>query len=332
MSGSQSGSASEKRKEKITFFADIALKLSPVIATLVLGFVTYQFQSKNAAANLLNQREQAETQLRTKLFENLIGPVGGSNDGEFDAYRQRLFVELLMLNFHEHIEFKPLLIHTDQRLVAELVKFEQADAETKADAEEQIDQARRSLQSVTRRVRDRQASILAKECSRGLREQRIIIGDDLNPCEPISEIFLGSDSAFENDKTWEVWSPKQEYKLVIRVMKMNWEKLKFDVEIQIFKNDHSDIEFVRDSSFSITPFDLPFTDNMVIAGHQRFALGVSNIAPRRTLEDTELSESETNKESFITIQTVWFPEGYILPHERPVNYTEIRNMLNLDDE
>ena len=70
----------------------------------------------------------------------------------------------------------------------------------------------------------------------------------------------------------------------------------------------------------------------MITGHQRFALGVSNIAPKRTLEDKEFSESEINKESFITIQTIWFPEGYILPHERPVNYTEIRDLLNLSDE
>jgi hypothetical protein len=36
------------------------------------------------------------------------------------------------------------------------------------------------------------------------------------------------------------------------------------------------------------------------------------------------------EERFIAIEAIWFPAGYILPHERPMNYKEIRNMLNLD--
>lgn len=310
----------DPRKEQIKFYADIMLKLSPVIATLVLGFVTYHFQSNNAAANLLNQREQAETQLRTALFENLIGPIGGSTKEQFDAEDQSLFVELLMLNFHEHIEFKPLLIHTDQRLADEV-----------EDGNKRI-LARNSLQSVTRRVRDRQVNILAKECLRQLKNDnaQLQFEEDENPCEPQEHDFYETDSVFHDESAnesptpWEVWSPQQESKLEILVMEMDWEELKFKLDIKIYKNENGHPKLVDESSFSVTPFDLPFTDNMMIYGQQRFALGVSYIAPQR-------SSSLAILNKFVTIQAIWFPDGYILPHERPVNYVEIRNMLDLDD-
>ena len=319
MSEDQIGSPREQRRQQIKFYADIALKISPVLATLVLGFVTYQYQSKTTAANLLNQREQAETQLRSTLFHNLVGPLGGSDEEGFDAERQRLFVELLMLNFHEHIEFKPLLIHTDQRLVSEI------------DSSDEVELARRSLQSVTRRVRDRQASVLAKECVRALNKQHVVIVEGENPCLPQNRSYFDSDSVFEGGVPWEVWSPNKKYKLNVRVMDMDWQGMKFKVEVGIFQSRKGGLKKVRLISFFITPFDLPFTDNMAIDGHQRFALGVSYIAPSRTLDNSDDLEPES-EERFIVIQAIWFPAGYILPHERPMNYTEIRTMLNLDDE
>lgn len=324
MSEKQASSPLEKRQQQIKFYADIALKLSPVIATLVLGFVTYQLQSKTTAANLLNQREQAETKLRSTLFQNLIGPIGGSDKKSFDAERQRLFVELLMLNFHEHIEFKPLLIHTDQRLARD----------TDINGSDKV-LARRSLQSVTRRIRDRQASVLARECVRTLNKHQFDIAEGENPCLPQSKKYFVSDSAYENGTLWEVLSPNKKYKLDIIVTDMDWEGMRFKVDVEIFKRENGDFKKVRSNSFFITPFDLPFTDNMAIDGHQRFALGVSYIAPSRTLENSgdllpKAKELESKVEQFISIQAIWFPGGYILPHERPMNYKEMRNMLNLD--
>lgn len=324
MTENQARTPLERRRDQIKFYADIMLKLSPVIATLVLGFVTYQFQSKNAAANLLSQREQAETRLRTALFENLIGPLSGSNGKKFDAEHQRLFVELLMLNFHEHIEFKPLLIHTDNRL---------ANAEM---SDEERDLARESLRSVARRVRDRQISVLAKECLKALHEQGVRIEENENPCEPQEEDFKKSDIVLDDGKAWDVWSPKKEYKLEIRLMRMNLDNMTFKLDTRIFKkekkhlkevlsgsNENEHLKEVGDGTFSITPFDLPFTDNREISGKQRFALGVSRIRFEEEGDDID--------DPFVRIKVIWFPEGYILPHERPVNYTEIRKMLNLDD-
>ena len=290
-------SGAEKRREVITFYADIALKLSPVIATLVLGFVTYQFQSKNAAATLLNQREQAETQLRSNLFENLLAPIGGSAEAGLDPERQRLFVELLMLNFHQHIEFKPLLIHTDQRLANELRKSS-------------VESARRSLQPVARRVRDRQASQLAKDCAMLLNEARADAAESENRCFPQTERFLESEASNEYEgKQWEVASPDDRYKLFLRVLEMDWKQLEFPVDIEIWKSQDGAFGFLDTASFTITPFDLPFTDYMALGDGHRLALGVSYIAPRRELPATVSMDLEL-MEGFVEVQVVWFPHGY----------------------
>jgi hypothetical protein len=291
-------------QDKVKFVADIILKLTPAIATLVMGLIAYNFQAKSSAATLLNQREQAETQLRAALFENLIGPIGGSTSGDgLDPDHQRLLVELLMLNFHEHIEFKPLLIDTDVRLANAISDKNKARL------------ARNSLRSVARRVRDRQVAVLMKE-----QESTYTIDSE---CEAhsLNCDFLESDSSYKQEKVWNVLSPDGKYSVRIRISDMDWENEKFKATLLIIDESSGR---TRPFSFHVTSYDLPFTDNMIISRHQRFAIGVSNV---------DLAEEmDGGTENRVTLQAVWFPKGYILPHERPVNYQEIRDLLELDED
>lgn len=294
----------DERRKKIKFFVDIILKLTPAIATIVMGGLAYDFQEKSSAANLLNQREQAETQLRAALFENLIGPLGGSVDGkELDADHQRLLVELLMLNFHEHIEFKPLLIHADKRLAEEI-----------KDTNESYE-ARSSLRSVARRVRERQVTVLLKE-----QESSYAIDGNCSAHDLYCDFSESNSSYADEAKVWEVTSPDERYSIKVRIKDMDWENQQFEITVKI--TDNFNLES-RALSFNVTSYDLPFTDNMIIARNQRFALGVVNI---------DMAKESGIPENIVTLQAVWFPKGYILPHERPVNYQEIRKLLNLEEE
>ena len=302
--------------QKVKFYADIILKLTPALATVTMGLIAYDFQARSSAATLLNQREQAETQLRAALFENLIGPLGVSVDGELDPDHQRLLVELLMLNFHEHIEFKPLLIHTDLRLAAAI------------DSEENIKKARDSLRSVARRVRERQVAVLMKEQEFGYELNKICSYHTLN-CDFYEMGITTSDvndMSIEVPNPWVIYSPNNRYELEIRVKKseMDWKNQQFGINVIIKDNNEESSSQLRSSSFSITPYDLPFTDNMIIDSKQRLAIGVSDIEPK----DEKMGVAV----DYVTLQAVWFPEGYILPHERPVNYQEIRELLNLEDD
>ena len=293
---------------KIKFYADVVLKLTPVIATVVLGLLANQYQARSSAANLLNQREQAETQLRAALFENLIAPIGGSKDGKgLDADHQRLLVELLMLNFHEHIEFKPLLIHADKRLTTEI------------EDKEASDEARDSLRSVARRVRDRQVAVLLKE------QKSVYVISENCSVRDLNCDFLESDNAYINEKVWRVQSPDGVYGINIRIMEMDWENETFELTLNI--TDKNSTQSPPPASFAITSYDLPFTDNMIISRNQRFAISVKNVD---LVKDWE--SGLTDAENRVTLQAVWFPKGYILPHERPVNYKELRDLLKLKDD
>lgn len=293
---------------KIKFYADVVLKLTPVIATVVLGLLANQYQASSSAANLLNQREQAETQLRAALFENLIAPIGGAKDGKgLDADHQRLLVELLMLNFHEHIEFKPLLIHADKRLTTEI---EDKITSTKA---------RDSLRSVARRVRDRQVAMLMKEQKSVYEISDKCSERDLN-CD-----FVESDNSYENEKVWKVLSPDGVYGISIRINEMDWENENFELTLVITGKNNT--QSPPPATFTITSYDLPFTDNMIISRNQRFAISVKNVD---LIE--EMKSGSTGAENRVTLQAVWFPKGYILPHERPVNYKELRDLLELNGD
>ena len=112
-------------------------------------------QNKQAAFTILSRREEAESQLRASMFSDLIDPIVGQRSGnEIPADRERLMAELLTLNFHEHFEFKPLLLYVDQRLASKNIE-----GMSKEDALKE----RNSLRSIARRVIGRQIALLIKE-------------------------------------------------------------------------------------------------------------------------------------------------------------------------
>jgi len=140
--------------------SDAILKLVGSIAIIFGTLLVAKYESRMSAIALITQREQAESDLRSDMFNNLIAPVSGpyKNNEEIDTHRECVLVELLALNFHEHFEFKPLMIHVDNRL-REKYEDEKSDEKEKEEAKSD----RKALHSIARRVVDRQIAILLKE-------------------------------------------------------------------------------------------------------------------------------------------------------------------------
>jgi hypothetical protein len=150
---------------KLTDILDVSAKLIGACAIVAATFVANRYQSSMTATSLLSQREQADSSLRAGMFHDLIGPVVGSekNNGDIPANRERLLVELLALNFYEHFELKPIMLHVDGRLAREEIK----DMDRP-----QRENARESLRSIARRVLQRQLALLTKVENSLLPEQR----------------------------------------------------------------------------------------------------------------------------------------------------------------
>jgi hypothetical protein len=84
-----------------------------------------------------------------------------------DADRELLLAELLALNFHEHFEFKPLLLHADERLSK--VSARDITSATRS-------RARDGLRSVARRVSARQIASLQAEGGEEPRQRTLQAG------------------------------------------------------------------------------------------------------------------------------------------------------------
>jgi hypothetical protein len=159
--GSRSESGFKAALKWIIDNSDAILKLTGTLGIVAATLLVSGYESRMSAISLINQREQAESELRASMFSHLITPVAGpyKENAEIDSHRERVLVELLALNFHEHFEFKPLMIHVDKRLADKCVDA----CPPQISAQAELD--RNSLRSIARRVADRQIAMLAKEGS-----------------------------------------------------------------------------------------------------------------------------------------------------------------------
>ncbi|MGA1841498.1 MAG: hypothetical protein ACMUIU_12815 [bacterium] len=150
--------------------SDSILKLTGSIAIVIGTLLVANYESKMSAITLINQREQAESELRSNMFSHLISPVAGpyQDSAEVDSHRECLLVKLLALNFHEHFEFKPLMLHVDARLAKKHKNKNFEDEQGKSEEEKEMERIqagcdRDSLRSIARRVANRQIALLIKE-------------------------------------------------------------------------------------------------------------------------------------------------------------------------
>ena len=121
------------------FWAEILHKLAIPLLTVFGTMLTLVINERNNTRATLNQREQAESELRSNMFSELVNPlIEQSKFGEPQAVvapastagaaagaaavdpvlaaradRLTLLGELLALNFHEHFELGPLLRYVD---------------------------------------------------------------------------------------------------------------------------------------------------------------------------------------------------------------------------
>ena len=137
--------------------SDPILRLTGTLAIVIGTWIAHNYEAKISAVTLLSDREQSESQLRASMFNNLITPIAGpQKDGEIQPHRERLLIELLALNFHEHFQFKPLMLHVDKRLSDIYKKNIEGDIK-------EAEYNRKSLRSIARRITQKQIKTLFKE-------------------------------------------------------------------------------------------------------------------------------------------------------------------------
>jgi hypothetical protein len=163
-----------------------------------------------------------------KLHSNRVGTA-------ISVDRERLLVELLALNFHEHLELSPLMRHVEERLMRE-------DIPPGMDRKE----AQESLQSTARRVLQWQLALLTKKASDSPLEKQAClyrldieeeklpqeIANQTSPPSPCSELTRAFGELIE------IESPNGAYTLHFTVSRpKSWENPRFLVSMFIEEKD-----------------------------------------------------------------------------------------------
>jgi hypothetical protein len=354
--GSEDLSASGGWRGRVHFWVEILNKLAlpalTVLATIVGTWLTLTISERNNARATINQREQAESNLRSNMFSQLVNPlidqsklvggVAGSEDAEAVAReradRLTLLAELLALNFHEHFELGPLLRYV-----------ERLEGQTPAN--------RRTLRSVGRRVTGRQIAMLGRpgdsgcataEEREGTFEELWLVSTADEAADGLQTCFLpqsagtgqgalelqcvrsGGDHSERQSRQLVAVSPDCRDRLLISLNDLDWanQSLSAYITVEPASARRRSGEPVRSEfvEFTLSPYSLPFSDNTLLRSGNRFGLYIRQVEPSRDpCEPPGCDPSER----LMRLSFVWFPDDFFPPRERPTDFAEVRKALKL---
>jgi hypothetical protein len=354
--GPQDSAAGNGWRARIHFWVEILNKLAlptlTVMATIVGTWLTLTISERNNARATINQREQAESNLRSNMFSQLVNPlidqskllggVPGTEDtaavARERADRLTLLAELLALNFHEHFELGPLLRYV-----------ERLEGQTPAN--------RRTLRSVARRVTGRQIAMLGWTGDSGCAtaEEREAVFQELWLVSTAEEAAYGPQTCFlpqavsasqgalelqctrsggdhsaRQSRQLVAVSPDCRDRLLISLNDLDWANQSLAAYITVERASASKgagaaarSEFVE---FTLSPYSLPFSDNTLLRSGNRFGLYIRQVEPSRDpCEPPGCDPSER----LMRLSFVWFPDDFFPPRERPTDFAEVRKALKL---
>jgi hypothetical protein len=299
-------------------------------AVLAGSIIAANYESKLTSVNLLSQREDSESRIRSSMFQTLVEPITRLSKGDrLDPTRYRVLVEVLTLNFHDQVEVKPLLSDVDRIL-----------------SEENDQLGRRSIRSIARRVIDRQIASLSgtshavhgKPAKADTFYFQPVISDATSTESDATSTESDATST-ESDATSASHcqgtsleqaastpggivcseSPDKKYHLEIILGAPEIDDFKAPIYITICKRKPPcgrEQDIIRKFDFTLTHFDFPLTDNSQIDPELRFAISLYSM----------------EVEQPIVIKVIWFPKGFVTARERPMNYLTLRKILDVEGE
>jgi len=359
--GSKKAGDSNDRLQPVRDWIDVLAKAGIAAIGVWFGFLASDFKDKMGATALLSERERAESDLRAGMMRDLVPRFIEQPPAQTpaDLHRARVFLELLALNFHTHFEMKPLFLELDSRIAAELAKNPQESALSQLTADRdglrsvarrvvdrQIEMLAASEPDTTIATESTQASAQSVPRSsstvdiwyqflprpsgpidykvqyldpRGTRNESEQTANDLtNPAVIVGD--MGSQPVC-------VVSTDGRYALLLNLSAYDEKNGTVHVDARAASStagcSPSGSHPGRTDSFTLTPYDLPLTDNTRLEANprQRYALNLYRVLP----DDTGPEEHR----ALLDLRLVWFPEGYITERERPMNFTEVRKALDL---
>jgi hypothetical protein len=292
----------------------IAVTVVGLYATNTLKEREIAIATENNAQALRNQREESETNLRSAMFRELVGPLLQSETaaaavaGDADlprAQRLALLAELLALNFHEHFELGPLLRYVDT-------------------LPGQTEEARNRLRGTSRRVISRQlapllSSVVDDKGSRNPAFLEISLNSDATePADKLLSCALPAGGNAQSRETLSlrcsstalgqplrVTSPDGRDSLQVNIRAVSWAAQTVGIFAVLVGPNGEPQSHTPPIEFTLSPYSFPFSDNTLLPSGNRFGIYLTRI-------DDIPDVARVMRLSF-----VWFPKDFVPPRERP---------------
>ena len=319
-------SARRDWRENVKFIAGVvnslAIPILTIAATAVGIYATnalkereIEIATENNAQALLNQREESETNLRSAMFRELVGPllqsetdaVAKGDQADLPrAQRLALLAELLALNFHEHFELGPLLRYVDT-------------------LPGQTDDARQRLRSTSRRVISRQLAPLLSAATSASQKHPAFLELSLNsdatePADKAISCALPEGSAAPETGSLtlqcssmamgvplRIVSPDGQDGLQVNVRAVNWAAQTVGIYSVLLGPKGESQTHTPPIEFTLSPYSFPFSDNTLLPSGNRFGIYLTRI------------DDIPNVARIMRLSFVWFPKDFVPPRERPFN-------------
>ena len=239
-------------KNKSRDWVNILAKLLPGIGAIIAGIfipLVIHINAERSRSNqlyteIVSKREMADTELRAKMFENLIKCFFGSTSKQKTDKEKLTLLRLLALNFHEFFDLKPL--------------FEELESEL-----EEGD--RYKLREIATEIAGKQEALLS-HIKEGMVFERVLYeGEENGIIVPPEDM-----------------NPYRDHRLGIVLTEIGQNEAYVKLHVIDIPEGVKDVGETTDVNFEVSFYDMPFIDNTKLFNATRFAITLKDIVLDKT--------------------------------------------------
>lgn len=305
--------------------AGIAALISSVAIPLYLHYSSEANRRATLYSQIMSERERSDTAIRADMFKALLqGYLGEFTDdqGNEESFRRRVvFLELLLLNFHEYFQAKPLFVDIYRRLDA----IDRPRLPWVHTLKEELvgiarDTVARQTQQLQRAALYRQFDIRLNEtaCIR-LYEVGELTDKDKQPLPSEPQLQTCAATSLGSSASAARLNPAHRSLEVTAIdVQQSAIKLRATVVSDAFGTDgrHAYSVYDEPMTFHASFFDMPYTDNTRLFNGRRFALTLDKLVIPR---DRNAATAR--------LGVLVFPEEFMTLRDRPF-FEEMLQRLN----
>ena len=235
-------------RDKSRDWVDTLAKLLPGIGAIIAGIfipLVIHINAERSRSNqlyteIVSKREMADTELRAKMFENLIKCFFGSTSQQKTNKEKLTLLRLLALNFHEFFDLKPLF----EELETELGEIEE----------------KNKLREIAKEIAGKQEALLSY-IKEGMVFERVLYeGEENGIIVPPEDM-----------------NPYRDHRLGIVLKEIGQNEAYVKLHVIDIPEGVKDVGETAELGFEVSFYDMPFIDNTKLFNATRFAITLKDI-------------------------------------------------------